>query len=98
MEKGPGEYSVPRADPSADRVACRTTPSPLLERLSSREREVLRHVAAGSSNAEIAAVLFLGETTVRTSVSHLLAKLGARDRVGLVVAAYEEGLVRAAGA
>lgn len=71
----------------------RRTPSARIAQLSQREREVLEHVAAGRSNAAIAAALHLGETTVKTHVSHLLAKLGARDRVGLVIAAYEEGLV-----
>jgi DNA-binding NarL/FixJ family response regulator len=69
-------------------------PSPVVAALSPREREVLELVAAGASNGEIAARLHLGETTVKTYVSRLLAKLDRRDRVGLVIAAYENGVVR----
>jgi DNA-binding NarL/FixJ family response regulator len=64
--------------------------------LTEREAEVLRHVAKGSSNAEIAAALFLGEATVKTHVSNVLVKIGVRDRVQAVVWAYENGFIRAA--
>jgi DNA-binding NarL/FixJ family response regulator len=65
--------------------------------LTTRELEVLRLLAEGSSNAEIASVLSLSETTVKTHVGHLLAKLGVRDRVQAVVFAYEAHVVRPPG-
>jgi len=63
--------------------------------LTDREAAILRAMAPGASNAEIAAQLYLGESTVKTHVTHVLAKLGVRDRLQAVVHAYENGVVRA---
>jgi DNA-binding NarL/FixJ family response regulator len=85
---------VERFTASADE---QTGVPPVLHALTDRELEVLRVVARGLSNAEIAAELVVAETTVKTHVARILMKLGLRDRVQAVVLAYESGLVRRSG-
>lgn len=79
------EFARQRPAPPAD---------PALDHLTDRERQVLEHLAAGASNAEIARALCLGEATIKTHVSNILMKLGLGDRVRAVIYAYEHGLVR----
>jgi DNA-binding NarL/FixJ family response regulator len=77
--------SAPRLDPSAARR---------LGTLTQREREVLEHVARGLSNAEIAHTLRIEESTIKTHMKRILAKLELRDRIQAVILAYETALVR----
>ncbi|HZF87078.1 response regulator transcription factor [Streptomyces sp.] len=72
----------------------RTTPPPWVTRLTTRESEVLRHMAGGLTNAEIARRMEVGPATVKSHVAAVLAKIGVRDRTQAVIAAYEAGFLR----
>ena len=71
----------------------RTPVAPVDETLSGREREVLELVAKGTSNREIAAGLFISEATVKTHLTHIYGKLGAKDRAAAVAVAYDRGIL-----
>ncbi|MGX7672932.1 response regulator [Plantactinospora sp. DSM 117369] len=77
----------------ASRPEPASPPQPAIEGITEREREALALVGRGMSNTEIAAAMFISPATVKTYVTRLLAKLDARDRVHLVIIAYETGLV-----
>ncbi|HET6965054.1 MAG TPA: response regulator transcription factor [Acidimicrobiales bacterium] len=82
------EFARRPASPDGERV---------FSELTDRERDVLLEVARGASNAEIAERLYISETTVKTHVNHILAKLNVRDRIQAVVLAYDHGLVEPGG-
>jgi DNA-binding NarL/FixJ family response regulator len=82
-------------DQFAERRVLNATVASRLERLTDREREIVVALARGASNSEIAARLFIGPATVKSHVSSVLTKLGLRDRIQIVIFAYESGLIEA---
>lgn len=76
------------------RTSIQTHAVPGIDQLTEREHEVLQHLAAGRSNAEIAEQLYLSEATVKTHLSRVLTKLGVRDRVQAVIAAFTAGIAQ----
>lgn len=84
--------SLVRAILEQARSSPRVRVVPGIDKLTEREREVLEHLAAGRSNAEIGEQLYLSEATVKTHLSRVLAKLGVRDRVQAVIAAFAAGI------
>ena len=92
------ERFVPTLTPEVADVASPAEQQEYLrEVLTEREYEVFEAVAAGLSNTEIAKELFVAEATIKTHIGRLLFKLGCRDRVQLVITAYEAGIAGAAG-
>ena len=85
---------APSSQSPAPAPAPAAAPDPRPDELTPREAEVLRHIAAGLSNTEIAAALFVTEATVKTHINHIFTKTSLRDRAQLVRYAYQHGLVR----
>jgi DNA-binding NarL/FixJ family response regulator len=86
---------APPPPPDPEPLATARAPAVSLDAITGREREVLALIATGLSNSEIAARLSISEATAKTHVGHLLTKLSARDRVHLVILAFQAGLVSA---
>ena len=93
VPRPPEPEPLPAARPVSAGQAAVSPPAVSLDAITGREREVLALIATGLSNSEIAVRLSISEATAKTHVGHLLTKLAARDRVHLVIFAYELGLV-----